>query len=76
MEIADKDLTLARGDKPTELNVYLVTRGHGDRLGSTVLVDYGLGVPADSHPVARIEFPSKEAGGKPVTVTYTLKERC
>jgi hypothetical protein len=76
LEIAGDDVTLARGEKPTELNVYLVTRGQGARLGSTVLVDYSLGVPKDSYPVARIEFPSKAPGGQPVTETYTLKERC
>jgi hypothetical protein len=76
LEVADRNVALKRGEKPTEFNVYLVTRGHGERLGSTVLVDYNLGVPADAYPVVEVEFPAKEPGGKPVLAKYTLKERC
>jgi hypothetical protein len=76
LEVADKDLTLVRGDKPTDFGVIMMTRGHGERLGSTVLVDYNLGVPDDAQPVVEIEFPAREPGGKPVTAKYTLKERC
>jgi hypothetical protein len=75
VEVA-QEVLLARGEKGTDFNVYLVTRGHGERLGSTVLLDYNLGVPGDAYPVVEIEFPSKEPGGKPVTAKYTLKERC
>jgi hypothetical protein len=76
VEVADKDLVLARGDKATDFGVYMLTRGHGERLGSTVLVDYGLGVPVGAEPVVDIEFPGKEPGGKPVLAKYTLKQRC
>jgi hypothetical protein len=75
IEVADKGVVLPR-DKATDFSVYLLTRGRGERLGSTVLVDYNLGVPADAHPVLEVEFPSKQGGGKPVTAKYTLQERC
>jgi hypothetical protein len=76
IEVADKNVTLVRGEKPTDLGVYMVTRGHGERLGSTVLVDYNLGIPAGAQPVAEVKFWSKEPNGKPVTARYTLKQRC
>ena len=60
---------------PTDLGVYMVTRGHGDRLGSTVIVDYN-GIPRDIKPVVEVEFRNKEPNGKPVTARYTLKLRC
>jgi hypothetical protein len=75
IEAADKNVTLVRGEKPTDLSVYMVTRGRGARLGSTVLVDYD-GIPKDVQPVVEIEFEKKEPNGKPVTVRYTLKQRC
>jgi hypothetical protein len=76
IEVQDKNATLVRGDKPTDLGVYMVTRGHGERLGSTVLVDYNLGIPEDAQPVVEVEFQSKEQNGKPVMARYTLKQRC
>jgi hypothetical protein len=76
IEVADQDMILERGDKPTDLSVHMLTRGHGERIGSTVLVEFGLGIPQDVHPAVEIEFPSKERGGKPVTAKYTLKQRC
>jgi hypothetical protein len=76
IEVQDKNVTLVRGEKPTDLGVYMVTRGHGERLGSTVLVDYNLGIPADTQPVVVVEFRNKEPNGKPVTARYTLKQRC
>jgi hypothetical protein len=75
IEVADKNVILVRGEKPTDLGVYMVTRGHGERLGSTVLVDYN-GIPNDAQPVVEVEFPNKAPNGKPVTVRYTLKQRC
>src|SRR5262245_31051702 len=76
IEVADKKVTLVRGKKPTDLGVYMVTRGRGERLGSTVLVDYNLGIPQDAQPVVEVEYPNKEPNGKPVTARYTLKQRC
>jgi hypothetical protein len=76
IEVADKNLTLVRGEKPTDFSVYMLTRGHGPRLGSTVLVDYNLGIPETAAPVVEVEFRNKEPDGKPVTATYTLKQRC
>jgi hypothetical protein len=76
IEVADKNVTLARGEKPTDFSVYMVTRGHGERLGSTVLVDYNLGIPEAAQPVVEVEFRNKEPNGKPVTARYTLKQRC
>jgi hypothetical protein len=75
IEVADRNVTLVRGEKPTDLGVYLVTRGHGERLGSTVLVDYN-GIPGTAQPVVEVEFRNKERNGKPVTARYTLKQRC
>jgi hypothetical protein len=74
IEVADKNVTLMR-EKPTDLGVYMVTRGHGNRLGSTVLVDYN-GIPRNAQPVVEVEFRNKEPNGKPVTARYTLKLRC
>jgi hypothetical protein len=74
--VADPDTTLDRSDKPSDLRVYIMTRGHGEQDGSTVAVHHGVGIPQDVHPVVEVEFPSKEPGGKPVTAKYTLKQRC
>jgi hypothetical protein len=74
--VADPNTTLKPGDKPSDLRVYILTRGHGEQDGSTVAVNHGLGIPEDVHPVVEIEFPSKEPGGKPITAKYTLKQRC
>ena len=76
IEVADKNVTLVRGEKPTDLSVYMLTRGHGERVGSTALVDYNLGVPAGARPVVEVEYRSKDPGGKPVTARYALKQRC
>jgi hypothetical protein len=76
IEVQDKGVTLARGEEPTDLGVYMLTRGHGERLGSTALVDYSLGVPADAYPVVEVEYRNREPNGKPVTARYTLKQRC
>ncbi len=76
VDVEGQDTILERGDKPSHLFVSMQTRGHGERLGSEVLVNYALGIPEDIQPVVEIEFPSKEPGGKPVTAKYTLKERC
>lgn len=76
LEVEGRDLTLVRGNNPTEFNVVLVTRGRGERVGSTVLVDYNLGVPGDACPIVEVEFPPKQPGGKPVRARYALQERC
>jgi hypothetical protein len=39
-------------------------------------VDYNLGIPEDARPVVEVEYPNREPNGKPVTVRYTLKQRC
>jgi hypothetical protein len=74
IEVEGKNVTLER-EKPSDLGVYMVTYGHGDRLGSAVLVDYN-GIPKSAQPVVEIEFPNKKPNGKPVTARYTLKLRC
>jgi hypothetical protein len=76
LEVADRNTVLVRGDPPSDFSVYMLTRGHGNRLGSTVLVDYNLGVPEDACPVVEVEFPSKESGSDPIRAKYTLKQRC
>jgi len=76
IEVADKNVTLVHGEKPTDFGVYMLTRGHGERLGSTALVDYNLGIPRDAQPVVEIEFRNKEPNGEPVTARYILKQWC
>jgi hypothetical protein len=76
LEVADPNAVLVRGDPPSDFRVYILTRGQGKRLGSTVLIDYNLGVPEDACPVVEVEFPSKAPGSDPIRVKYTLKQRC
>jgi hypothetical protein len=44
--------------------------------GTFAYVGYEDAIPAKLHPTAEITFPPAKAGGPPVTVRYTLKERC
>jgi hypothetical protein len=76
IEVSGEDVKLVRGDDPTDLGVYMLTRGLGKRLGSTVLVDYNLGVPADAYPVVEIEYQPADPGGRSVVAHHTLKQRC
>jgi hypothetical protein len=48
---------------------------HGLGRGAVVTMDTRY-PPADVHPVAEIDFPSREPGGKPIRVRVLLKERC
>jgi hypothetical protein len=75
---------LTRGNAAAELSAFIVTPGHPGKVnaahGSQVQVLVNCcqegSVPKDIHPVVEIEFPNKEAGGKPVIMKYELKERC
>jgi hypothetical protein len=64
---------LVRGDKPSQLNVYIATKYPGVEW---VAVDHGKGVPKDVHPQAEITFPGKEPGAEPITVKVKLTQRC
>jgi hypothetical protein len=63
--------TVKRG-KEEELMVFVGTRG----LGESVTRILHERVPEDVHPVAEIEFPAKEAGGKPIRRKVVLNQRC
>ena len=62
---------LVRGKEPKNLCVCVGTFGPK----TTVMVQ-NKAVPADAHPVAQIEFPSKNPGGKPINVKVVLDQRC
>jgi hypothetical protein len=64
--------TLVRG-RTSDLYAQVGTPGLGR--GTFVALSAG-DVPADVHPVAEVEFPSKEAGGKPVRAKVVLDRRC
>jgi hypothetical protein len=68
-----KQPALVRGPDPSELMVNLITPGLGKDAMVTMDNRYA---PADVHPVADIDFPSKQPGGKPVKSRVVLKERC
>jgi hypothetical protein len=65
--------TLTRGDKCTELMIFLGTSCVGDDGRVRVL---HAGVPKDAHPVADIEFPPAQAGGEPIRRRLVLNQRC
>jgi hypothetical protein len=68
-----KQPALPRGPDPGELMVCLETPGLGQ--AATVTMDNHF-APADVHPVADIEFPGKQPGGKPIKTRVVLKDRC
>lgn len=68
-----KQRPFRRGAKPQELMVNLITPGLG--ADALVRMDYRY-LPSDVDPVADIEFPSKQPGGKPIKRRVVLKERC
>lgn len=65
--------SLSRGENKTELYVMVGSRGLGDHTFASLIHP---SVPADVHPVAEIEFPSKESGGTPIKARFTLNQRC
>jgi hypothetical protein len=68
-----KQPALVRGPNPCELMVNLITPGLGKDAVVTMDTRY---VPSDVDPVADIEFPSKQPGGKPIKSRVVLKKRC
>jgi hypothetical protein len=62
---------LVRRKEPKDLCVCVGTFGPN----TTVMVQ-NKAVPADAHPLAEIEFPSKQPGGKPIHVKVVLNRRC
>jgi hypothetical protein len=65
--------TLVRGDKPSELEVAVVTDYPGVVWAS---VRDGKGVPKDIHPIAEVVFAAKGSSTKTITVKVPLKQRC
>ncbi len=63
---------LERGEKPSEIQVGVGTKGLG--WDAFALLDYD-DVPEKARPVAEVEFPPKEPGGKPPRLTLAL-DRC
>jgi hypothetical protein len=68
-----KQPALLRGPDPSELMVNVITPGLGKDAVVTMDTRYA---PADVHPVADIEFPSKQPGGTPIQDRIVLNERC
>jgi hypothetical protein len=65
--------TLERGDKVTDLYVYLGTPCVGDDGAVRMLHER---IPEGVHPVADIEFPPARVGGEPIRRRVVLKQRC
>jgi hypothetical protein len=63
----------ARGNEPNYLTVLIGTWGPDRKTFATIPC---AGVPANVHPVAEIEFPSKKAGTKPLKAKILLDHRC
>jgi hypothetical protein len=73
MYLWPKAKTLVRGDKPSELEVAVVTDYPGVVWAA---VRDGKGMPKDIHPIAEIVFAAKASSAKPITVKMPLKQRC
>ena len=56
------------------LQVGVGTPGVGP--GTFTWVLYANTIPADAYPLARLSFPPKQAGGKPLEQTMMFKRRC
>jgi RNA polymerase sigma factor (sigma-70 family) len=64
---------LIRGDEHSRVIVCIGTDGIGT--GSEAWLNPFKGVPEDVHPIADIEFPNKQPGGKPIKVRLPLTKR-
>ena len=73
MYLWPKARTLVRGDKPSELEVAVVTDYPGVVWAA---VRDGKGVPKDIHPIAEVVFAAKGSSEKKITVKVPLKHRC
>jgi hypothetical protein len=62
---------LVRGKEPKDLCVCIGTFGPN----AAALIQ-NKAVPAEAHPLAEIQFPSKQPGGKPINVRVVLDRRC
>jgi hypothetical protein len=65
------DQPFVRGKEPKVLCICVGSIGPN----ATALVQ-NKDVPANAHPLAEIEFPSKQPGGKPIHVKVVLNQRC
>jgi hypothetical protein len=64
-----------KGDGEFKLSVGVGTKGLGK--GAFMhLCYYDDAIPKDKYPTAVLEFPNKEAAGKPIVVKAVLKQRC
>jgi hypothetical protein len=66
--------TLPLGESPGDLNAMLGTPGRGP--GTFASIAYAGVIGTDTHPVAVVAFPHREAGKGPVTVRAVLRHRC
>jgi hypothetical protein len=69
--------SLAGGKKDMEVYAVIGTPGVGKTLlGQVCTSTDWTAVPEGLHPVAEIEFPSKQPGGEPIRAKVTLSKRC
>lgn len=64
---------LIRGAETNQLVIRIGTDGIGT--GTEAWLNPFKGIPEDVHPVADIEFPNKQSGGKPIKVRLSLTKR-
>ena len=69
--LAEESPALVRGKEPNDLRGCVGTFSR-----NTSVLLQNKAVPADVHPLAEIEFPSKQARGKPIKVKVLLRRRC
>jgi hypothetical protein len=65
--------TLQAGKEPGKLSFLIGTPGQGKGTFASLSIQ---SVPTDLHPVAEIEFPPAQPGGKPVLGRFVLDQRC
>jgi hypothetical protein len=70
------DFALHTGDKPTDLRAWAGTMDAAAHCWVVVHCQSPYYVPSHLHPVADIEFPSKDPGKPPVKRRYLLDDRC
>ena len=74
VQILDEGQVLSGpSDTPASLSAWIGTAGLGK--GTFAMIDFEE-IPEEIHPVAKVAFPSKRPGAKPIEVRVVLKERC
>jgi len=73
------DLSLQRGDKPTELRVNISTMNAEKGCWVVICTQDDKRQPVfrnEVHPFVDVEFPPRQAGGPPITRRYSLDHVC